>query len=435
MSNLIVIRIVPQSPVNAATFTNYLSYQGGLQITAYDLSFNSPTSGQSVGTAAYVTPIAGPEPPDPVPYNPGDVPASPNYGNARIAQQVDLIPVGPDPNNPLQTDDAYYQYESVATAVIEIPSPAVGQTTFENLRLVATWGSGVNSVAIPVSGDYYSVALTPGPAPDPSQWSSLQPSLYFSLPAPPVTASTVSFTLPSDGTPPPFASLLSAVQSTLNVDPSGPQPNLGKLSAAQCRNIAYEIIWSQQKPLPTPPDPIENLYTDPPNNGVLLSGTTPNQNEGDRQQFEGNLQGYYATANAQADRLAGFVYTLSAAIACSELSLQATSVHFQFPIIVDPGKAPPAGISEATVLLTNGNAPMNPSFAVPAEYFYALGLGLPSQVTPQQQYQMACLASEQQILPKLHHAIDTGIISAPVPPPIPRIPMHLRSHPNRRCAS
>src|ERR1019366_1086858 len=209
MSNLIVIRIVPQSPVDAGTFTNYLSYQGGLQITAYDLSFNSPTSGQSVGAVAYVTPIAGPDPSGPISYNLGDVPIPPNYGNTGIVQQVDLVPAQP----PLS--DAYYQYESVATAVIEIPSPTAGQTTFENLRLVVTWGSGANSVAIPVSGDYYNITLTSGPKPDPNQWSSLSPGLYFPLLAPPVTASSVSFTLPGDGTPPPFASLLSAVESVL----------------------------------------------------------------------------------------------------------------------------------------------------------------------------------------------------------------------------
>lgn len=39
----IVIRILPQGPVDAHTFTNYLNPSlGGLQITAFDLSFNSP---------------------------------------------------------------------------------------------------------------------------------------------------------------------------------------------------------------------------------------------------------------------------------------------------------------------------------------------------------------------------------------------------------
>lgn len=83
------------------------------------------------------------------------------------------------------------------------------------------------------------------------------------------------------------------------------QPTLGALSYNQCRNIAYELLWSQQGPLPTPPatDPIEDLYTNPPNTGDLTSGSNLNQQESDRQQFEGQLKSFYASTNANADRL------------------------------------------------------------------------------------------------------------------------------------
>ena len=186
MTNLIVIRIVPQSPVAAGDFTGYLGYQGGLQITAYDLSFNSPTSGQSVGTAAYLQLV---KPPSPLKSEVNssrpqkDPQKDPQYNkNTGIAQQVNHIPAQQDPDDTFLTKSAYYQFESVATAVIEIPSSTT-DPTFENLRLVASWGSGANAVAIPTSSEYYNVALIPGPKPDPNQWSSLQPSLYFSLPA------------------------------------------------------------------------------------------------------------------------------------------------------------------------------------------------------------------------------------------------------------
>ena len=269
MSNLIVIRIVPQSPVDAGTFTNYLKYLGGLQITAYDLSFNSPTIGQSVGSAVYVAPTRLPSPLQPIPdQSPTQKP--PRYArNTGIAQQVDHIPAQPEPNNPSVKDSAYYQFQAVANAVIAIPSPPPGQTTFENLRLVATWGSGATSQPIPISSDYYDVALAPGRVPNHIQWSTLPPSLYFSLPAPPTKARGFSFTLPSDGSPPTYHELLSTVQSVLNIDPGGAPPNLETLTETQCRNIAYEIIWSQQKPLPTP-DRIKDLYTNPPNQGVLF---------------------------------------------------------------------------------------------------------------------------------------------------------------------
>ena len=111
-------------------------------------------------------------------------------------------------------------------------------------------------------------------------------------------------------------------------------PDLATLSLAQCQNIAYEIVWGQQPPLPAPADPPENLYTNPPNSGTMLSGSsnsTPNQLEGDRQQFEGKLQSYYAVADTNASRLTSSVYALAAAIACEQQSVAATQAMLQFP--------------------------------------------------------------------------------------------------------
>ncbi|XXX72363.1 neuraminidase-like domain-containing protein [Sorangium sp. So ce134] len=59
---------------------------------------------------------------------------------------------------------------------------------------------------------------------------------------------------------------------------------------------------------------------------------------------------------------------------------------------------------------------MNPSFVVPAEYFYVLGASLPPEVTPEQRYQIACLEQERQSLDKLKKAIESGVIS-PSPTP------------------
>src|SRR5205814_4453101 len=101
-------------------------------------------------------------------------------------------------------------------------------------------------------------------------------------------------------------------------------PNLGALSAEQCRNVAREIVWSQQPPPPQPPDSIGQMYSNPPNAGLMLKGTAPNQLEADRQQFEASLMSYYALADMAAGRLTGFVYSLSAAIACEQRSLLST---------------------------------------------------------------------------------------------------------------
>src|SRR5271166_2204850 len=226
MSNLIVIRIVPQAPLDPETFSNYLSALGGLQITAFDLSFNSPTSGQNVGTATFIAPTTPPFPlasiANPLPgfvTIPAQYPAGITNG---IIQQYDLV-AGPTPpvTIPPTTQSPFYQLESVATAVIEIPSPPPGQTVFENLSLQMSWGSGAGSQSIPVALEYYDVALALGPTPDPNvtSWASLSPSLYLTLPAPPTSAGATPFTLPSDGTVPPFDALLGAVNAVLNVDP------------------------------------------------------------------------------------------------------------------------------------------------------------------------------------------------------------------------
>lgn len=59
---------------------------------------------------------------------------------------------------------------------------------------------------------------------------------------------------------------------------------------------------------------------------------------------------------------------------------------------------------------------MDPSFIVPAEYFYALFAELPPQVTVDTRYRMATLEGEKQARDRLLSAIDGGLISAaPVP--------------------
>lgn len=416
MSSLIVIRIVPQTPVDANSFTSYLNALGGLKITAFDLSYASVDQqppGAVIGSAGYIAapPSGGWNLQSDGNYTSPGEPGYPSPGNG-IIQQVDFIVV------PLPYS-IYFQLESVATAVIEITTPL---PTFENLRLQVQWGSQ----AIPVTTDYYDVALAAGPVPDlsswspnplgpitqPDPWSTLAPSLYLSLPAPPTTANPVTLQLPSDGTPPPFDELLTAVQQILQDDPGGSvtATELAALTYDQCRNIANEIIWSQQPKLPTPPsgDPVADLYTNPPNSGSFLnSGSTPNQWEGDRQEFEAELKGYYAMADANADRLTNFVVSLAAAVACEQTSLAAALAVLEFP--VNPAQPNSAPNSEAEVILA-GLTPAT-SFGVPAGYFYALGATLPAQMATQQRYQNATGGHIQQLLANLTSAINTELIS------------------------
>jgi hypothetical protein len=323
---------------------------------------------------------------------------------------------------PEELESAYYTFESVATAIIEFTPPAA-TTFFENLRLVATWQTG-GAQAISITQDYYNVPLADGPTPDattfvsdPSDttppgvmidsWSNLSPSIYLTVP-PPATPGSTSFTLPSDGSVPHFGDLLTAVQAILAIDPGGATPDLGKLTFAQCQNIAYEIVWSQQPPLPTPPEPIEDMYTNPPNTGQMMSGgssPTPNQNEGDRQQFQANLAGYYGLPDANADRLTNFVFSLAAAVACEETSLTATKVYLEFPT-----NSAETGSPDVEVIL-QGVGTSTSNFGVPAAYFYALGANMPTSMLAPQRYTLALSEGLPQMLAELTAALNAGTIT------------------------
>ena len=492
MSSLIVIRIVPQAAIDPNKFmTEYLDPPGlgPLQITAFDLSFNSPTAGQAVGTATYIGATAtAPNPTSTQPANVSPVYLPPQYApdpTTGIVQQYDLWP----PPDLLHT--AFFSLASVATAVIEVAST----TAFENLRLVAQWGSGAGAPS--VTQDFYDVTLSPAPPPDLNSWNPTPPTfvdppvsdpwaaiapptVYFQLSPAPAATNAPALQLSADGTPPAFGNLLTAVQKVLDGDPGASvtvstsataaagstnlqfpagtagigmslsgaagipagttvlgidatgrvtlnqqlsaavnsgtpitfAPALGALSLEQCKNIAYEIVWSQQPPPPTPPDPVEDLYTNPPNTGALLgsgnSGGMPSANlyEGDRQQFEAKLNSYYTVANSMADRLTNFIFSLSAAIACQQQSLAATQALLEFP--ADPGAG---SANDVTVVLTGlGPADAPTNFGVPAAYFYALAAAMPPQVTVQQRYLLATRETLTGLLADLTTAINVGVV-------------------------
>ena len=171
--------------------------------------------------------------------------------------------------------------------------------------------------------------------------------------------------------------------------------DIGALSVDQCRNIAYEIVWSQQPQLSLPPnnDAVENLYTNPPNDGVLIgSGNTANSNETDRQQFEGQLKAYYSSANAMADQLTNYIYTLSCAYACELQSLAATEALLSFPVN-------PAGATKAPRSSTGVNGVRRPASAFPP------GVSAPSRfrATSVSAAQRYALATGDQ----LAHGLDT----------------------------
>ena len=406
MASLIVIRIVPPASISPETFRAYLGASGGLTINAYQLDYGSVGSqppGQLIGSAAYI---------DPVPSGGWSAagtslvgPPYPSNVTSGIFQQVNYIP-------PIALNPGVFQLEAVATAIVEL-SPAAA---IENLRLELQYGAGP---ATPVALEYYDVALdngttpdlstwTPspfGPNPQPDLWASLSTTSLFLTLTPPPSPNTPSLQLSSDGSPPAFDALLTAVKQVLAIDPGASfnVADLGGLTVQQCRNLACEILWRQQPPLPSPPDPLENLYTDPPNDGNLLDGSNPNQDEADRRQFEARLQAYYAIVDAKADRLANYVFALCAAVACEQMSLAATQALLEFP--ADPSQSGGAALSPAQVILT-GFQGLSPAldFGAPAAYFYALDSAMPASVSAKQRYDKATTNQLQTVLNSLTSA-------------------------------
>ena len=494
MASLIVIRIVPQKPTDPLSFSTALAAGGGLQITVTTLAFasvdNQPPGANSV-TASYIplTPGGGWSVSTGLVFPAGAVissflPPYPAGLTGGIIQQVDYVP-SPDPIvDPLPAAEL----QAVATAVLQVPWTA---PQLENISVTATRGG--ETIAFEV--DYYVLAPNSVAVPDLSTWApsggstqqdlwaQLPANLYLALPPAPPSNPAAALQLSTDGTPPPFDVLLTAVNAILALDP-GPTavpatvvapgaaagatqlpfgaapagvvvgmtasgagipvgatvvaiaggtvtlseevlpvgvgagatvnftPTLGALTYNQCRNIAYELLWSQQGPLPTPPDPIENLYSNPPNDGALTkSGSTnPNQNESDRQQFEAQLKTYYSGTNANADRLTNYVFTLSAAVSSEQMSLAETEALFRFP--AQPDAAGTASASDQSVILTALDTIASPAhFGVPAAYFYALAGATPPSRDAKRRYGDATGAPLSQVLSELSAAINAQTVS------------------------
>ncbi|TDR82725.1 neuraminidase-like domain-containing protein [Paludibacterium purpuratum] len=381
MSALIVIRLVPGTPVDGDTFIDYLT---GLQIEAFDLTYGSVPQGVSVGVAKYIPPTSSPISPPPAPpvYA-----AFPTFDPATgIVQHFELSSGLP----PL----VYYPV-SVATAVIKVASP----TAFENLRIVMTRGGHSWNVA----EAYYNATLASG-SPTPAMYQGLSvTSCYLTLP--PSSAHGISVSLPSDGTPPAFDDLVLAMTAVLNIDPGGAPPALADLNPQQCANLAHEIVWSVPGPMPVPPDTLENLYTDPPNTGTLTDS-----HEQNRLQFQGSLSSYYAPRDANAQQLTTYVYAVAAAFKCQQMTLSATRALFELPVDAGISHGGPLGSTE--VLLVNpGGGALPVSFGVPAAYFYALDANLPPQVSVAQRFNMATGDRAERLLVQLADAVDKGVIT------------------------
>ena len=276
-------------------------------------------------------------------------------------------------------------------------------------------------ISIPDSTTYYNVNVTKNAAVPPPEFYQFIPdsetSLYLALPPPP-NDSTILLDMPSDGTPPGFGTLLAAMTNALTNDPiDNVTPTTLVNSSAHCRRIAYDIVWSTQNTLPPLPDPLESLYTNPPNSGGggsttntgSGSGSGSNNYEMDRQKFEGALKSFYSTRNASAERLTKFVAAASGALACEQLSRSATTALIEFP--VDPSATFTSAV-ESEILLEGLGAggPSGVDFGVPAAFFYVLSASLDKSTTAAQRFQIHTGDTIDRLLQQFGTGQDTGLL-------------------------
>jgi hypothetical protein len=350
MAKFLIVRLRPESPVSGTDFTSYLrNGNGDLTIEVLDASFGR---------------LNPKNPPDPLlgsaTYNPDDPAAN------RIFQHRAGIPIAPVPlpPNPLTRTEL----RAIATAAIEITLPVPEFGTPDILLRVKRGTKVIATFPIDYNIAVADTALPPPPSdplhdPDPAdplgRAAHFQGDFPIAALVPLVAPATepdlgdASVTLPRDGSPPNFLDLKNAVEQVLLGDPGLPndpqvlEDAISRLTPAQARHVAFEIA-SQRKlsPLTTiSADALERYYT--------LGFGDDEDDDNDRQQFEGKLLQAQGELNATGEVLAKYVYSLAAALTAERLSREAARAGLQLP--VRPGASAPASgkVIEAQVVLRN----------------------------------------------------------------------------------
>ena len=359
MPNYIVLRLIPPTAIDAATFTTFINT---LTINVYDISFNVPTPAQAA--------------------------AGPAIGTATVAAGSIVQHNTP----PLQ---------SVATAVFLYPTPALGAEYVGPDLLVEFTRPGAQPIF--AQQIYYDVDTVPELLSPP-----LPPALIQAIPDTSVSAfvtltlPTTLLTIPNDATPPNFDDLSAAVTAVLTANPGGPPPLAG-LTIDQCRNIANEIVYGPQAPLPVPPEtPIDDMFTNPPNTGEYSLNY-----EQDRQVFEAQLASYYGPRNAAVQRLTNYVFALANAYTLSAQVQAATQALVTFPVNPNGPQTLFTTMSQAQVIFTGTPLGLN----VPQAYFYALTYDLPANATAAMWQSAVYNADPQTSLTRLTNALGAGWIT------------------------
>jgi hypothetical protein len=398
MPLIFTLRLIPDPPTSAEDFAqNYLQ---NLQIKAFDRSVKDPSQDAELGTAAGVA----------VPTDPLEVGTNPPSLTPSIVQHL-VVEFPPS-------------IKAVATAIIvvkddpartEFPDP-----TGLDVRLEITRGNtkidheflefnipARNIQALSASPIDYTGQ--PNTTPANPEFINLPLGAYVKIPGP-RPSDTINpgpiITPDPKGAPPEFDALVTAIDAVLALDHPPPSTAISlatlaePLTAPQVAVIASELSFNRLIfPLPTPRTSIENLYT-----GDI------SHLESERVQFEGALTAYYATHNANAERLKKFVYLASAAVFAEKASFREIQATLELPIDPAMRTATTAGTIPVTLIEQDTTQALSPTLAVPAAYFYALSLSFSSSQKPEKLYERALTSTREFVVNNLQLAIDAGAL-------------------------
>ncbi|KAH8591200.1 hypothetical protein B0O99DRAFT_690810 [Bisporella sp. PMI_857] len=482
MSTLIVVTIVPNVPTSGSDFQKYLK---GLQITAWDRTVRNTSPdlalgeedvllGTASGLAVPGTTASGSQTPPVFTVVPGSNP--PVYGNSIVQhlQAVITQPPPPLPGLPPPPPITTYLPLAAATALIVVNLDSntyqeyVNHLNFDvrmSYARVLTPGQPATPVPMPLTIEYniqpWSTLNANPPAsditgnPNTYDWAlGLPTTLYSWLPPPPPSASIASVVLGDASAPPNFFALVAAINLVLAKDSPSTCQSLetmtDPLTVAQCSEIASEIMYERT----TDPPPAPQL---PNGNGIeLFYDTSLNTNTVDgnsgsptwdqvRQSWETSWSAYHATRDANASRLAQYVFAVQAAV-WAELQTKIAPIA-TIDVVIDPALKPSSS-TNLSILLTVPDPsnpprpilPLVPSFYIPAVYFYALGAKFPMTMSPEDRFKAAVTTPMTTLSTTLQIALNTGILKDPEPPstmgnpPPPNLSLHLAQATRRMAA-
>jgi hypothetical protein len=406
MADLVLITLIPSEPRDAIDWNNDLQ---GLKISVFELTVADSQDGLPLGIADKTQsfPIL-----DEIVITNGEL-------GKNILQHFDLIW---PPFPPLPLDALPW---SVATAVVKVnlpsPHPEFPSPKSYDLRIaIERDGQTLSKDILEYNITVYSpssLSTLPEHYFEKVDEDPVLRSAYIKIPPKPKVTLNPGIKYSADGQTPVFGDLVTSINAVLAKDTTTSQPNeetdLHKrprpLTPKQCRQIAWELTYDRGKiPLPLPKQKtLEQMFT---------GKNKAEADDQDRKKFEGDLTGYHAVHDAEARSLVTYIFAASAAIECERLSWKATEAAWTFPI-VDTQMEPQDAYPTLSVILNapkqvpvDPNRKLNPTFVVPAAYFYALGCIMPPELPPLDRYRAALLNGEVSTLRAFETARDNGVL-------------------------